>query len=171
MFKKDPFLSNADTIEQGIIITAFAARVRTGFYGRGHEVKVSTVTDALAAISKTIELAGQQSPVYRHEETYTLPVQRCIEGMRRVDSPAIPQLAVPVAVPIEMARESYATSSARAQATGDLGLIAFFYLLRVGEYTAPRVVIKNGRIVRATRTKQFRVMDVGFFKNGKLLNR
>jgi hypothetical protein len=91
--------------------------------------------------------------------------------MRRLDSPAIPQLAVPVAVPIEMAREGYATSSTRAQATGDLGLIAFFYLLRVGEYTAPRVVVKNGRIVHATRTKQFRVMDVGFFKDGKLLHK
>jgi hypothetical protein len=171
MFKKDPFLSNASTIEQGIIITAFAARVRSGFYGHGNEIKVSLVSDALAAISKTIELVGKQSPVYRYEETYTLPVQRCIEGMRRVDSPAIPQLAVPVAVPIEMAREAYATSSTRAQATGDLGLIAFFYLLRVGEYTAPRVVVKNGRIVHATRTKQFRVINVGFFKDGKLLNR
>jgi hypothetical protein len=70
-----------------------------------------------------------------------------------------------------MAREGYATSSTRAQATGDLGLIAFFYLLRVGEYTAPRVVVKNGRIVHATRTKQFRVMDVGFFKDGKLLQK
>ena len=100
-------------------------------------MRVLSVTEALAAISKTAELAGQQSPVYRFEETYILPVQRCIEGMRRTDPPSVPQLALPVAVIIQCYATAYATKDARQKASADLSIIAFFYLLRVGEYTAP----------------------------------
>ena len=93
--------------------------------------------------------------------------------MRREDPPSIPQLAVPVAVPIECYTHAYNNNrtSTRLKATADLTLIAFFYLLRVGEYTAPRTVIRNNTIVRATRTIQFRTQDVGFWKNGKQLDR
>ena len=41
--------------------------------------------------------------------------------------------------------------------------IAFFYLLRVGEYTKPRMATQNGERVKATRTVQFRIQDIGFF--------
>ena len=168
---KNPFLSDASKIEQGIILTAFAARVRTGFYGRGSQVRVQTVAEALAAISKTIELAGQPSPVYRFEETYILPVQRCIEGMRREDPPSTPQLALPVAVPIQSFKRAYSATDSREQATADLSIIAFFYLLRVGEYTTPRTARRNNQLVRATRTVQFRVQDIGFWKNNQQLDR
>eukprot|EP00957_Ditylum_brightwellii_P080014 6085061-Ditylum_brightwellii.AAC.1 len=53
------------------------------------------------SFSKTIQLAQKQSPVYREDEKYILSVERCIEGMRREDPPSIPQLAVPIEVPIE----------------------------------------------------------------------
>ncbi len=56
-------------------------------------------------------------------------------------------------------------------ATSQLITIAFFYLLRVGEYTHPIYVKRQGQLVRATRTKQFAVEDVGFFKDGKVLQR
>ena len=150
---------------------AFAARVRTGILGRGATVKVGTVSKAMSAVSKTIELANEPSPIYRAPEVYILPLARCIEGMRRSDEPSIPQLAIPVTVPYECYRRAYATTNHKAQATADLCIIAFFYLLRVGEYTTPRTVRRNGQQVRATRTIQFRVQDVGFFKDGKLLPR
>jgi hypothetical protein len=57
------------------------------------------------------------------------------------------------------------------QAAGQLALIAFYYLLRVGEYTAPRYVTRDGRRVPCTRTKQFVISNVGFFKDGKVLKR
>jgi len=57
-FRCNEFLTDVSPIERDIIVTAFAARVKSGFYGRGNPVKVKTVTDALSAISKTIELAG-----------------------------------------------------------------------------------------------------------------
>ena len=63
------------------------------------------------------------------------------------------------------------SSSPSRQAVGQLTLIAFYYLLRVGEYTKPRYVVRNGRRERTTRTRQFTVSNVGFFKNGKVLAR
>jgi SLT domain-containing protein len=56
------------------------------------------------------------------------------------------------------------------QAAGQLAIIAFYYLLRVGEYTKPHMVIHNGKAMRATRTKQFSYNNVGFYKNGKIVS-
>ena len=84
--------------------------------------------------------------------------------MRRQDPPAVPQIAVPVTVPNFLGTAGAASSNHKIKALGDLTLIAFYYLLRVGEYTRPRTVVAaNGQIVRATRTVQFTVGSVGFF--------
>jgi hypothetical protein len=167
----DPYLRKLTKCERAILLTGFAARVRTGAYGRGDQVKVQTVTDALAAISKTCQLVGEQSPVYETEGEYILPIRRLIEGFKRADPPAIPQMAVPVEVAETAAKMGYMTANPRAQAVGDLTLIAFYYLLRSGEYTKPRKVQRNGRMVHATRTKQFQIKDIGFWKNGRILPR
>jgi hypothetical protein len=58
-----------------MVLTAFAARVRQGYYGRGDQIKVKNVTDAMVAISKTIELAGYKSPVYRANNNYNLQIE------------------------------------------------------------------------------------------------
>ena len=110
--------------------------------------------------------------MYRSPKTHNLQIERCIEeGWRRQDSPAVPQLALPVTVSFHMAESAYATTSAEQQAIGDLGLTGFYYLLRVGEYTKPRTTTLHGRHMRATRTIQFHIKDVGFFKDGKILPR
>ena len=38
MFQTDPYLEQCTNIQKIIIITAFAARVRTGYYGKGNTV-------------------------------------------------------------------------------------------------------------------------------------
>ena len=83
----------------------------------------------MAAISKTIELAGECSPLYKGPDTYILPVQRYLEGFRREDPPAIPQLAVPVAVPNQAFKLAYQTNNPYSQAAGDLIIIAFYSLI------------------------------------------
>ena len=160
----DRFLEQETQFRRNIIVTAFAARVRTGFYGLGNQVKVQSVTTALASISKTCELAGKQSPIYRAPDTYQLPIERLVEGMRREDPMPTPQLAVPISVPEKCHEIGYLIGSEKAKAEGDLALIAFYYLLRVGEYTKPKYVkTVKGKRRKATRTVQFRVKDVGFF--------
>ncbi len=94
-----------------------------------------------------------------------------IEGMRRQDPPSIPQVAVPVIVAEEACRLGQATGDQIQTAAGQLAIIAFYFLLRSGEYTKPRRVRRNGSWVRATRTKQFSVGDIGFWKDGKPLSR
>ena len=90
--------------------------------------------------------------------------------MRRLDPPPIPQLAVPIAVVIQAYTAAYCTTTTnRIRAIADLIIIAFYFLLRVGEYTRPRQVRVNGKLQRATRTQQFQVKNVGFFKDGKVL--
>ena len=96
---------------------------------------------------------------------------RLVEGFRRQDPPATPQLAIPVAVPEQCYNRGYKSSSYKEQAIGDLALIAFYYLLRVGEYTKPKFITVEGKNVRATRTVQFSVENIGFFKDNKILPR
>ena len=80
-------------------------------------------------------------------------------------------MAVPVEVAETAAKLGYLTANKRAQAVGDLTLIAFYYLLRSGEYTKPRKIRRNGKMVHATRTIQFQIQDIGFWKDGKILPR
>jgi hypothetical protein len=153
------------------IVTGFAANVRTGVYGRGTQVRVSTITDAISAINQTIQLASKQTPLYRAPQIYTLPLERLIEGYRRDDPPSTPQLAVPITVANECYKAALASDDPKVQATGCLVLVAFYYLLRVGEYTRPRFVSRNGTRVSATRTKQFRFSNMGFFKDDQIVAR
>ena len=167
----DPLLERTDPLIRDVVITAFAARVWSGYYGRGREIQVSGVTEAISSISKTIELAGYKSPVYRSPNVYNLSIQRLVEGYRREDPPSVPQLAVPVTVPENMADVAYLTECPLLQALGDLAIIAFYYLLRVGEYTVAKMVERNGRQIRSTRTVQFIVGDIGFHKDNKVVER
>jgi hypothetical protein len=172
MFNINPLLTNTPPFERDAVVCAFAARVRTGVYGRGNTVKVQTVTDALSAISQTIQLAGERSPLYRTDQKqYNLAIERLVEGFRRKDPPSIPQLAVPIIVPNACFDSGRQSSNPKVQTMGNLILVAFYYLLRVGEYTKPRFAIRGGRKIRATRTKQFSYSNVGFFKNGKVVAR
>ena len=63
-----------------------------------------------------------------------------IEGFRREDPPPKSQFAVLVLVAEEMFKQgNHQNISPVITATGQLGIIAFYYLLRVGEYTTERM--------------------------------
>ena len=66
---------------------------------------------------------------------------------------------------------AYNTGNPKLQSTGDLAIIAFYYLLISGEYTKPQKLKQNKKLVRATKTQQFSVQYVGFWKNVKILSR
>ena len=80
-----------------------------------------------------------------------------------MDPPTIKKLPVEVDVPELLSRlGSQPHANALDKAIGDLALIAFYYLLRVGEYT-----IKHARN-NTKQTVQFRMGDVTFFKQNQL---
>eukprot|EP00957_Ditylum_brightwellii_P168234 12807833-Ditylum_brightwellii.AAC.1 len=61
---------------------------------------------------------------------------------------------------------AYAAKDIGAQAAADLASVAFYFLLRVREYTLPCKVKQNGVWKRATCTVQFRIGNVEFYKGG-----
>jgi len=82
-----------------------------------------------------------------------------METYRRADPTTNKQHAVPVAMPNHVFLSSRRTFDRRTKAVGELTLIAFFFLLRVGKYTY------HGQKQR--RTQQFRLQDMKFFAAGK----
>ena len=94
-----------------------------------------------------------------------------MEGYRRADPPPVPQLEVPIAIPNACFKQAVSSSKPQIEATGHLILIAFYYLLGVGEYTKPKVIMCNGKKVHVTRTIQFTVGNVCFYKEGKVIPR
>jgi hypothetical protein len=115
-------------------------------------------------VAQTFELAGFPDP--RREvgaRDLDLPFKYMLQAYHLDDPPPQPQLALPVHTIKCAGRTSEAPSpDPHVQATADLIVTAFFFLLRVGEYTMPSQT-------RRTRTVQFRLQDVRFWKNGLLL--
>ena len=99
-----------------------------------------------------------------------------LEVYRREDPPPTPQLALPVEVAEEMMSSGCLPKASPIEAAiGELGLISFYYLLRVGEYTKPTSNLywdgESAHEVRATRTIQFRFEDITFWRKGKIIKR
>jgi hypothetical protein len=160
----DPELRNIGAETTVYTLQAFAEFVRRGSVGRGRQVGTQTVQVALRAVGARFELAAKPNPCYKDGVTpkYWKALEQQIEGYRRADPVPQAKLAVPVTVPRWCANEGLRSTSTKAQAIGDLTNTAFYYLLRVGEYTYTSARAKR-------RTKQFRVRDVKFWKNGQVL--
>ncbi len=163
----DPYLQ-ATTFEQRIhSLTGFAQRVRTGYYGRGRQVQAATVTGAITAVGQTISLAIGHNPTKVIGSDKFLPaLQVMIEGYVKEDPPTCKMLPVESDVPELLVEMGYSKSgTAHTQAVGDLALIAFYYLLRIGEYTV------KGKRNNTKQTVQFKLEDATFYKrtrNGQL---
>ena len=72
---------------------------------------------------------------------------------KQQDPIAKPKLAVPVTVPHHIVLTGLSSKDAKTRAVGDLCCIAFYYLLRVGEYTYEK---------QRKRTQRFRIKDITF---------
>ena len=137
-------------------ITGFAERVRSGYYGHGDRVSCGRVQTAIRAVSQTCELDNGESPIRKGPKEYLKPLELLFAGYRKQDPDSVPELAVPVTLVNQIVTQYTAPgTTAKDHAIADLSLIAFYFLLRVGEYTHPR---KKG----TTRTQQFRFQDIAF---------
>jgi hypothetical protein len=145
-------------------LTGFAQQTRTGFYGRGRQVQSSTVSQALTAIGQKIALARNNNPTKVNGSDKFLPsLQVMLEGYSKVDPPTRKMLTVEVDVPELLVEIRYGKEGTiHTQAIGDLALIAFYYLLQIGEYTV------KGKRNNTKQTVQFKLEDVKFFKKNKM---
>ena len=111
----------------------------------------------------------------KHSEKLTPRLAQMMDGFEKEDPPTEKKLPVEVDVPEYIAKGKSQCGAAQQskryrseslmKAIGDLVLIAFYFLLRVGEYTV------KGTKNWTKQTKQFCLKDVTFFKrdeNNKL---
>ena len=91
-----------------------------------------------------------------------LPFALLLKTYKDEDPAPKPQLALPVHAIQFTCQMYWADNTARSQATADLIVVAFFFLLRVGEYTFPTTQKKR-------RTTQFRLKDIILRKQGTIL--
>ena len=145
------------------MLVSYGRYVRAGgLSNREYQVRVTTVALIYRAINKTLQLEGKSSPVETKEGNYEPAISQLLEGYKRQDPPPEPKLAVPVSVP-NMMYVMKQNGNERDKCVGDFGLIAFYYLLHVGEYTYHRTNQKR-------RTQQFRLGDVTLWHNHQRLD-
>ncbi len=85
-----------------------------------------------------------------------------LDGYNKTNPPTRKMLPVESDVPELMVDLGYGKNEmAHSQAIGDLALIAFYYLLRIGEYTV------KSKHANTKQTVQFKLKDVRFFKLDK----
>ena len=131
-----------------------------GFYGRASEVWCGLVSQALLAIRKTISMAlGKNSTKEGHTNKLTPRLQQIMDAFQKADPPTVKKLPVEVDVPKTLAKKALAKGATELEATvGDWAVIAWYFLLRVGEYITKRLR------QHTKQTKQFKMQDVRFFK-------
>jgi integrase len=161
--RRDPYLLDCDRPIQQQLLIGFAARVRRGYYGRGRTVQAQTPETAVRHVAQAIVLAGYPDPRRSSgSKDLDLPFAKLFQTYKTEDPAPKPQLALPVRA-IQCIVTFYRNKGTPlACAIADLLTIAFFFLLRPGEYTMPSARTK-------TCTVQFRRQDVRFFRNGQVL--
>ncbi len=156
----DPYLQDTPFSKQVRLLSGFAARVRKGYYRYGNHVKNCTVSSAIMAVGQTIALACESNPTKVIGLECLLPcIQIMLDGYRMVDPPTRKKLPVQADDPELLVEQAYqSTTTQRQRATADLTMVAFYYLLQVGEYT-----VKGSRN-NTKQTVQFKYEDVSFFQ-------
>jgi len=156
----DPILQDTSFSVRVCLLKGFAGRVRTGYYGRGKQVQAGSVSSAITAVGQAIALATNTNPTKIVGSDKLLPrLQQMLDGFRKADPPTTKQLPVEADVPeflVTLGREPEARELDRA--IGDLTMIAFYYLLRIGEYTT------KGTRNNTKQIEEFKLGDITFFR-------
>lgn len=160
----DPYLPDDESIYHHQIraLAGFAGRVKTGYYGYSREVQSGTVSSAFSAIGEEISMVRRYNPLKMNGSDKLLqPLKIMMAGCRKWDKPTEKKHPVGVdVVELLCAMGQLGMSALKDAVLGDWVLIAFYYLLRVGEYTE-----KSTR-QNSKQTQEFRLKDVIFFEKG-----
>ena len=159
-----PYFLGMDKPSRQNLLLAFAARIQTGLFGKGKPVGHQSVEKALRHVAQTLQLAGYDDPrkTYGAKEL-DLPFRHLLKSYKDADPAPKPQFALPLPT-IQTAASRYEPHhSPQDCAISDLICMAFFFLLRVGEFTMPCPGT-------TTRTDQFWLQDVCLWKQGWLLH-
>ena len=162
----DPWLSRLQTddclIERRNVFLSFADAVRNGRWHNGRRVSVSTVEKALQQTASILDRAGHVDPRRRTPGSSHLDkdFQDLDRRCRDEDPPRKFQLALPVSIFTWIVEHCCTSALLHVAATADLIILAFFFLLRVGECTKPEKRRPAGSGTRRQRTMPLRKCDV-----------
>jgi hypothetical protein len=120
-------------------IQVFADGVRTGrLLASGKRVRSSTVADAVCFVAQTYTLLGKRDPRWTvGSNTTDIRLSRQLKGYAHHDSPPSRVKPIPLPVLQEATSLALAVGDPTSCAIIDMMWIAFFFLLRPGEYTCP----------------------------------
>jgi hypothetical protein len=147
----DPWLTgNSDPI---LLLQVFAQRYRTGQLApRGRPVKSRTVEGALRAVGQAFTGVGANDPRLTTRGTTEFRLGRQLRGYAKADPPPDRVKPVPISVVYHAANIAQQHGTAESLAVIHMLCIAFFFLCRPGEYTAP-----------TADNAPFRLQDVTFY--------
>jgi hypothetical protein len=105
----DPYLPDTPFSKQIRLLSGFAAQVRTGYYGKGNQVKNCTVCSALTAIiGQTIALACNSNPTkVVGSECLLLRHQVMLDRYWKGDPPTWKKLPVQADIPELLVKTAY----------------------------------------------------------------
>ncbi len=160
----DPWLRDTTPAICSQLLLGFAARTRTGFFGKGWQVGAQIVEKALRHVAQAFVLEGYPDPRRAGAGAdLASPFTHLLKSFRVRDPAPKPQVALPVhAIDWAAAARNDPNTSPCEAATAHLIVMAFYFLLLVGEYMLP-----PGH--RSTRTVQFRISDIRFWQGQTLL--
>jgi hypothetical protein len=131
----DPFMRN---IEDPVpILQVFAQRYRDGRIApRKNAVRSDTVSDAIRAVGQTFSRLGAKDIRKDAYGEIDFRIYRQFRAYTKEDSPSTRVKPVPIIIIIYILHQAFgATPLPDRQAVADMCTIAFYFLLRPGEYT------------------------------------
>lgn len=153
----DPLLSSV--LDPVVLLQVFAQRYRTGQIApRGQPVRSRTVEDAVRSIGQTFSSMGTIDPRLTRQGKIDFRLQRQLAAYTKEDPPPNRVKPVPVSVIQHVAYAAHASHEDGNLAIADMISLAFFFLLRPGEYTGTN-----------SDTSPFRFCDVQLFVGGRRL--
>ena len=146
----DPLLTDVpDAIS---LLQVFAYRYRSGTLpSQRQPVRARTVEDALRGVAQTLTGLGYPDPRHTAHGKLDFRLQRMFAAFGKQDPPPIRVKPVPVQVIRRLMTVAHAAPEPGNLAIADMCCIAFFFLLRPGEYT-----------ISPSESTPFRICDVQF---------
>jgi len=139
----------------------FAQRIRDGrLSARGQPVRSGTVADALLFVAQAHTMLGAPDPRRLVQGGQIDPrLSRQLRGYTKQDPPPARVKPIPVQILRLACQLAEAVNSDESLAAADMTWLAFFFLLRPGEYTSP-----------AEDSHPFRLEDIRLWRNEQCLS-
>ena len=163
-YRVSPYLDGSNFEEIARVSLNFCGRLRQG--KRGRPVTAGHVATGIGGVAAQMELDSDSRPLHkRGSDKFIAPIAHMLKGFSKADPATEKKLACHPDLPTEACKRAWAsTQTEQDKAIGDLIVIVFYYLLRVGEYTTTASRPRKGKRRKAKQTRQFRLKDITFFK-------